>query len=47
MLVKREPTMSRDAATADVAGPLTELADLLLGLRSSGPAQDEGGDADR
>jgi len=34
MLAEREPAWSRDAATANVAGHLTDLTDILLAFRS-------------
>jgi len=37
MLAEREPGMSRDAATADVIGYLTDLAQILIRFRSPDP----------
>jgi len=33
--------MSREAAAADVAGHLSDLAGILLGFRRPGPVQEE------
>jgi hypothetical protein len=41
MLVEREPTMNREGATADVVGHLTDLAEIVLGLRSPAAARPE------
>lgn len=41
MLVEREPTMNREGATADVVGHLTDLAEIVLGLRSPDAARPE------
>lgn len=44
MLAEREAAWSRDAATANVAGHLTDLSDILLAFRS--PAAHEADDVD-
>lgn len=44
MLSEREPAFTSDAATADVLGHLTDLADILLGFRSSDTARPEAED---